>query len=160
MRRALVLLFLLPAVAVAGPPDIAGPWTPVPATTKEKGPAFADGCFRTPTFAELTVDGETVSMSWTFGEMLSGAETDFDSGQNETAKGRWKKDTLTLKGERTWWYGEYGAKPTETGSDEVRYELSYDKKSEHLVGTRNDKPYRLARVKKRTEPMECGDPPA
>jgi hypothetical protein len=167
MRAARLLIAagaLLAARAGSGAPaSLAGAWLygtgPEP---KQSVVAVPPRCWHGGVDFTLADDGKTVTGTVRWLRAVGGAVPSVEHQESERLTGAREGDRLVLTGEHRvvdtpLRYGSMLGGASRTTTTPVRYELRLDRRTGHLVGTRNGEPLWLARFK--MVPGNCGPPP-
>jgi hypothetical protein len=136
---------------------LAGDWAISVADEKEPGAGAIrrEGpCYGTDTQWTLTQEGTTVTAALRPGYFQGGAQRAIEIVNFDIAKGLLKDGTLHLE-------GTSGQKTVYSGgkSDPVVYQLTFDPKTGHLVGTRNGKSFWAVPIIHVPRTKACGPPP-
>lgn len=150
---------LLPAIAFATPPDVTGEWVIIGDHEPRTGRISVVSCHgRRATWRfEVSAEGR-VTGTLMPSQHRSGAQRPTRTTASGEVTGAWTEGSLVLSGAESWRTVHlFGSTPAQVDKHPRRFVLTPEK--DHLVGTLEERPVRLAPADLSKPKEPCGPPP-
>ena len=153
--------FAFLAMAQATPPvDVTGEWLIIGDHEAIQGPVPVVKCHGRRATWRFAAEGDGVTATYVAGHHTSGALRPTRTTVSGELSGGWRAGSLHLKGEETWRTvsrSSVNAVASRVERHPRTFSLALER--DHLVGTLNGAPVRLAPADLQTKPEDCGPPP-